>query len=142
MKNPIEITSFMIFSFGFFVIGFLNLFDINPFENESIRFVNFLNDTNALGACFVIGIVVSIVRNYTRAKERGQKAIFWRATPLFGFDMSYMLLGVFASQIIFLVFTFSNDWIWQLVVGAYGVAAVILNYSRTRILKNLARHIH
>jgi len=141
VKNPIEITSFMIFSIGFFVIGSLNLFHINTFQNESIAFINFLNESNALGACFVVGVVVSIIRNYRRAKETNPNAVFWRAIPLFGFDISYMLLGVFASQIVFLVFTFSTSGIWQWIAGFYGVAAIALNLSRTAILRNLARHI-
>lgn len=142
MKNLIQITPLLIFSIGFFVIGLLNWLTINPNDELSILYVNVLNDYHALEICVVLGAVLSAIQNYKRAKSRNPKHIFDATFLLFGFDFTIMLFGAFASQVVFLAFSFSNDWNLQIFVGAYGLAIIIVNILRKKILVFFTNLIH
>ncbi len=132
----------MLFSIGFFVIGLLNWLNLNPNVDLSFLYVNTLNNYHALEICLVIGAVVSIIQNYKRAKTTKTKRIFDKTFYLFSFDYVIMLFGAFASQMVYLTFSFSNDGIMHLVVGSYGFVIICANIFRKRILNFFANQIH
>lgn len=142
MKNPIHITLLLLFSIGFFVIGLLNWLEMNPNVDFSIRYINTLNNYHIFEICIIAGAIISVIQNYKRAKKRNPRRLFDAIFILFGLDFPIMLLGTFASQVVFLVFSFSNDFELQLFVGTYGLVVIIANILRKPILDFMTCQIH
>jgi len=139
VKNPIQVTSLMLFSIGYFVIGTLNLFHVNP--DATYHFFNILNNYHVFEISLVVGLVFSIKRNYRRARTSPSK-ILSKISFLVGLDFVFMLLGVFASQLVLLSFTYSQDYNLHLMAGAYGIAVIAVNSCRKLFLDFLACRIH
>lgn len=139
MKNPIELTSLMIFSVGYFLIGILNLIYKDP--SFTYSFFNLLNNYHIFEISLAVGFTVSIIRNYQRVKTSPSK-ILSKISFLVGLDFVFMLLGVFASQLVLLSFTYSQDYNLHLMAGAYGMAVIVVNGCRKQFLDFLACKIH
>jgi len=139
VKNPIELTSLMIFSVGYFLIGVLNLIYKDP--SFTYSFFNLLNNYHIFEISLTVGFAVSIIRNYQRVKTSPSK-ILSKISFLVGLDFVFMLLGVFASQLVLLSFTYSQDYNLHLMVGAYGMAVIVVNGCRKQFLDFLSCKIH
>lgn len=131
MKNPIEFTSLMFFSTGYFIIRVLNLIYKDP--SFTYSFFNLLNNYHVFEISLAVGLAVSIMRNYRRASTSPSKTAF-----LVGMDFVFMLLGVFASQLVLLSFTYSQDFNLHLIAGSFGIAVIGVNICRKQFLDFLA----
>jgi hypothetical protein len=134
IKNLIEITSLMIFSVGYFTIGILNLIYNDPVSTYVV--FNLLNNYHVFEISLVVGLMVSVIRNYRRASTSPSKTAF-----LVGMDFVFMLLGVFASQLVLLSFTYSRDYHLHLIAGSFGIAVIGVNICRKQFLDFLACRI-
>jgi len=128
----------MFFSVGYFILGILNLIYKDP--DATYDFFNFLVNYHIFEISLVVGLVFSVRKNYQRAKTRTSK-ILSKMSFLVGLDFIFMLLGVFASQLILLSFTYSQDYNLHLMAGAYGIAVIIVNGCRKPFLEFLAFRI-
>ncbi|HEV2192533.1 MAG TPA: hypothetical protein VGR54_02815 [Nitrosopumilaceae archaeon] len=88
----------------------------------------------------VVGLVFSVKNNYRRVSTSPSK-ILSKTSFLVGLDFVFMLLGVFASQLILLSFTYSQDYNLHLMTGAYGMAVIVVNSCRKSFLDFLACRI-
>lgn len=134
VKNTIELTSLMIFSMGYFIIGILNLIYKDP--SFTYDFFNLLNNYHVFEISLVVGFAISIIRNYRRAKTNPSKTAI-----LVGMDFVFMLLGLFASQLVLLSFTYSQDFNLHLIAGSFGIVVIGVNICRKQFLDFLACRI-
>ncbi|WP_133124128.1 hypothetical protein [Nitrosotalea sinensis] len=134
VRNTIELTALMIFSIGYFIIGVLNLIYKDP--SVTYDFFNLLNNYHVFEISLVVGFAVSVIRNYRRAKTDPSKTAI-----LVGMDFVFMLLGVFASQLVLLSFTYSQDSNLHLIAGSFGMVVIGANICRKQFLDFLACRI-
>ena len=139
VKNPIQITSLMLFSMGYFVIGILNYFHIHM--DATYYFFSILNNYHVFEFSLVAGVIFSIIQNYHRARIDSSTRLY-DAVFLFGWDFALMLLGVFASQLVLLSFTYSQDHNLHLITAAFSTVVIIANICRKPLLNFLAWKIH
>lgn len=138
MKNPIEPTSLMLFSIAYFSIVVLNLIYIYP--DAMYSFFNFLINYHFFEISLFVGLAFSINKNYQRAKIVPSKIIS-KTCFFVGLDFICMLLGVFASQLVFLTFTYTQDNNLHLTAGSFAVAVIGINFCRKPFLDFLACRI-
>ena len=130
----------MIFSGVYFAIGVLNWIYKDP--TFTYTFFNLvLNNHFAFGISLTVGLSYSIWRNYRRARENNPSRIYSKTVFLIGMDFVFMLLGVFASQLVMLTFTYSHDYHLQLIAGVFAVATIGVNLCRKPFLEYLASRI-
>ena len=140
VKNPIEITSLMIFSGVYFILGVLNWVYKDP--TFTYTFFNLvLNNNYIFGISLAVGLLVSVWRNHLRANENNPSRVYSKTAFLVGMDFVFMLLGVFASQLVMLTFTYSDDYHLQLISAAFAVAVIGVNICRKQFLDFLASRV-
>lgn len=140
MKNPVEITSLMIFSGVYFTIGVLNWIYKDPIFTYTF-FNLVLNNNYVFVVSLIIGLLFSVWRNYLRASNNNPSRVYSKTAFLVGLDFIFMLLGVLASQIVMLAFTYSHDYHLQLIAGAFAIAVIGVNICRKQFLDFLASRI-
>lgn len=138
MKNPIEHTSLLYFSAGYFIIGFLNAF--HKYPDSTYWFFSLMNNYHMFEISLFVALVFSIRKNYQRVKG-GSKTLLDTAF-LVAIDFVFMLLGLFASYLVLLTFTYTQNNELQLIVGAFAVVVMAVNIGRKSFLDSLAYRLH
>jgi len=138
VKNPIEHTSLLYFSLGYFIIGLLNAFQKYP--DSTYWFFNLMSNYHMFEISLFVALIFSIRRNYQRAKT-GSK-IRTNIAFLVAIDFVFMLLGVFASYLVLLTFTYTQNNELRWIVGAFTVVVMTVNICRKPFLDSLACKIH
>lgn len=140
MKNPIEITSLMIFSGIYFTMGVLNWIYKDP--TFTYTFFNLvLNNNYIFGISLTVGLLFSVWRNYLRTRKNNPSRVYSKTAFLVGMDFVFMLLGVLASQIVMLTFTYSKNYHLQLISGTFAIAVIGVNICRKQFLDFLASRV-
>ncbi len=138
MKNPIEPTSLMFFSIGYFAIGFFNV--VYKYPDSTLWFFNLMNNYHMFEISLIVALVFSIRKNYQRAKG-GSKTLLDTAI-LVSIDFVFMLLGVFASNLVLLTFTYTQNNELQWIVVTFTAVVMAVNIGRKSFLDFLACRIH
>ncbi len=138
MKNPIELTALMFFSIGYFAIGFFNWVYKDP--DFTYWVFSLMNNYHMFEISLLVALVFSIRRNYQRAKG-GPKTLLDTAL-LVAIDFVFMLLGLFASNLVLLTFTYTQNNELQWIVVAFTAAVMAINIGRKSFLNFLACRLH
>ena len=136
MRFPIAITGMLLFSILYFSASFIT----SQFPENAdgvMETLNFLTEFHIFELSLVITAITSIYGNYKRTTQNGNKLDILKITGLFGYDYSAMLMGVLASQFVFMFINFSSNDSMHGLVATFTVIAIILNLSRTTILDKM-----
>jgi uncharacterized membrane protein len=128
----------MIFSIGYFVMGVLNLRSVNL--DATYQIFTFLNNYHIFEFSLIFGLVFSIIQNYRRVDD--SEKMLYKIIFLVGWDYAFVLLGVFASQLVLMAFTYTKDHHLHLVVGLFAGVVIIVNLCRKPLLDFLACKLH
>ena len=137
MKFPITLTAMMAFSILYFGASFIpTLFPVDT--DHVMEILNILTEFHIFETSLIITAITSIYGNYKRTIQNGAKFDILKMMGLFGFDYTAMLMGVLASQFVFMFMYFSSNDSMHGLVATFTIIAVILNLSRVPILNKMA----
>lgn len=140
IRNQIEVTSLMIFSGVYFMIGVFNWIYKDP--TFTYTFFNLvLNNNYIFAISLAMGLLFSVRRNYLRVSNNNLSKVYSKTAFLVGMDFVFMLLGVLASQMVLLTFTYSQDYHLQLIAGSFAIATIGVNLFRKMFLGLLSSRI-
>lgn len=128
----------MFFSIGYFAIGFLNL--VYKYPDSTLWFFNLMNNYHMFEISLFVALVFSIRKNHQRAK--GGSKLLLDTAILVAIDFVFMLLGVFASNLVLLTFTYTQNNELQWIVVTFTAVVMAVNIGRKSFLDFLACRIH